>query len=72
MERLDLYTFDSIRDYHYSFMTVRILHGQDDPVAWATEDTRCEVLLIRKDSLFEEQGDHDDQTEEELQLRHGE
>lgn len=44
------YTFVSLREYHYSFMIGRILHGQDDPVAWITEDIGRKVLLIRKDA----------------------
>ena len=42
------YRFDSIREYHYAFMGARILCGQDDPIAWITEDNRCSDLLIRK------------------------
>ena len=42
------YRFDSIRQYHYSFMSARILNGQDDPIAWSTESMRCFNFLIRK------------------------
>ena len=42
------YKYKSIREYVYSFMAARILSGQDDPTAWATEDRRCFDLLIHK------------------------
>lgn len=42
------YRFDSIRSYHYSFMTARIYSGQDDPFAWSKEDQGCLNLLVRK------------------------
>ena len=43
-----VYRFDSIRIYHYSFMAARILHGQDDPVAWATENPTIFQYLVPK------------------------
>lgn len=30
--------FDSIRSYHYAFMSACILNGQDDPMAWSTDN----------------------------------
>lgn len=42
------YRFDSIRAYHYAFMSARILNGQDDSMAWSTEDMVCFNYLIRK------------------------
>lgn len=39
-------------------MTARMLYGQDDPIAWATEDHRCAHLLAREPSF-------DDQTDSE-------
>lgn len=44
------YKFDSLREYNYAFMTARILEGQDDPVAWRSEDPRCNILLRLKTS----------------------
>lgn len=46
------YSFEYIREYHYSFMAARILNGQDDPVAWAAEDRPCMGLLVRKDMQY--------------------
>ena len=43
------YQFDSIKTYHYAFMAARLLNGQDDPIAWITEDRVCYNYLIRKD-----------------------
>lgn len=40
------YPFESILRYYYAFMTARMLYGQDDPTAWATEDHRCAHLLL--------------------------
>ena len=42
------YQFDSIRTYHHAFMTKRIFRGQDDPVAWLTEDYRLQHCLVPK------------------------
>ena len=42
------YRFDSIRAYHYAFMSARMLNGQDNPLAWTTEDQRCLNLLVRR------------------------
>ena len=42
------YYFDSIRTYHYVFMANRILRGQDDPVAWLSEDYGCKLYLVPK------------------------
>ena len=44
------YKFDSLREYNYAFMTARILEGQEDPLAWRTEDPRCSILLRLKTS----------------------
>lgn len=44
------YPFESILRYRYAFMTARMLYGQDDPTAWATEDHRCTHLLAREPS----------------------
>lgn len=50
------YPFGSILRYHYAFMTARMLYGQDDPIAWVTEDYRCAHLLARE-PCFEDQTD---------------
>ena len=42
------YYFDSVRTYHYAFMANRILKGQDDPVAWLSDDSHCRHYLIPK------------------------
>ena len=42
--------FDSLREYNYAFMTARILEGQDNALAWRTEDQRCTILLRLKTS----------------------
>lgn len=58
-EALQLYTirilqlpihfrFDSIRDYHLSFVTARIQGGQDVAKDWLSEDQGCYNLLVRK------------------------
>jgi hypothetical protein len=58
-EALQLYTirllqlpihfrFDSIRDYHLSFVTARIQGGQDRANDWLSEDQSCYNLLVRK------------------------
>ena len=44
------YKFDSLREYNYAFMNARRLEGQDDPLAWRTEDPRCHILLRLKAS----------------------
>ena len=41
-----VYRFDSVRTYYYAFMGRRILIGQDDPVAWNSEDYTCTHYLI--------------------------
>ena len=43
-----MYKYESVREYIYSFMAARILSGQDNPAAWATEDRRCFDLLYHK------------------------
>ena len=43
-----LYKFDSIREYHCTFINARNLNGQDDLTAWITEDRRYSDLLLRK------------------------
>ena len=45
------YKFDSLREYNYAFMNARRLEGQDNPLAWRTEDPRCHILLRLKGSL---------------------
>ena len=42
------FDFDSILAYHNSFMTARIRYGQDDPIAWVTEDTNAARIMLRK------------------------
>ena len=42
------YKFDSVRDYNHAFMNARRHEGQDDPLAWRTEDPRCSMLLRLK------------------------
>ena len=42
------YKFNSLRGYNYVSMTTRILEGQEDPLAWRTEDSRCSILLRLK------------------------
>lgn len=32
------YRFESIRSYHYAYMSARMFNGQDIPTAWSTED----------------------------------
>ena len=44
------YSFISIRNYHYAFMSKRILRRQDDPVVWLLEDPECRYYLILKTS----------------------
>ena len=44
------YSFQSIRNYHYAFMSKRILSKQDDPVAWLSEDYQCQHYLVLKTS----------------------
>lgn len=47
------YKFDSLREYNYAFMIARILGGQDNALAWRTEDQRCTILLRLKTSSNE-------------------
>ena len=42
------YYFESVWTYHYAFMANRILRGQDDPVAWLSDDYQCQHYLIPK------------------------
>ena len=44
------YSFISIRNYHYAFMSKRILSRQDDPVVWLSEDQECRQYLTSKTS----------------------
>lgn len=45
-----IYTFDTIREYLYAFMSARIAQGQDDPTAWEKEDQVLRRdILVRKD-----------------------
>lgn len=46
--------FESVLRYHYAFMRARMLYGQDDPIAWATEDYRCAYFLAREPSFEDE------------------
>lgn len=48
-----LYKFDSLCNYNYAFMNARRHEGQEDPVAWRTEDPRCSMLLRLKASPHE-------------------
>ena len=43
-----LYTFESVKDYNTAFLTARILEGQDNPLAWRADDSRCTILLRQK------------------------
>ena len=44
------YKFDSLKEYNYAFMKARISEGQENTVAWRTEDHRCTILLRLKTS----------------------
>ena len=47
------YKFDSLCNYNYAFMNARRHEGQENPVAWRTEDPRCSMLLRLKASPHE-------------------
>lgn len=52
-ELADYYTFESICEYHYCFMTIRMFNGQDNADAWSAEasyktDTPSTRLLVHK------------------------
>ena len=42
------YKFDSLKEYNYAFMRARISEGQEDALAWRTEDYRCIIHLRLK------------------------
>ena len=44
------YKFDSLKEYNYAFMRARISEGQEDTLAWRTEDHRCTIYLRLKAS----------------------
>lgn len=44
------YKFDSLKEYNYAFTKARISEGQENAVAWRTEDHRCTILLRLKTS----------------------
>ena len=42
----EMYTWDSVRAYHFDFHQARILEGIDDPLAWKTPDHELKQYLL--------------------------